>query len=123
MERLNGKNNFFFLKFTLYILSTTISIRLILPKHNFSLFSFFPIYNSYKTNISNVYLVTIVPKNWLQSTCTCLRFFKQYKCKHVLAVGIITELVTPPDDSNTAVLHVKPKKGRPTQAKKALLMQ
>lgn len=61
---------------------------------------------------------------WCEARCTCPAFFKEYTCKHIVAVasrlGIITEPVV---ERAKQPLHPKKKRGRPSKAKPASMRQ
>lgn len=71
------------------------------------------------------YIVKFSLFNWkTQSSCTCAGFFKQHMCKHIIAVGIRLNIVSPPATANPVPLAAtKRKPGRPKEATKALLLQ
>lgn len=58
-----------------------------------------------------------------ESTCTCPFFLKNGACKHVLGMLIRLQLVTVPTEAKLIPLGQKRKRGRPTKAKQALLVQ
>lgn len=63
-------------------------------------------------------------ENWkVYSTCTCPIFFKQYICKHIVAVAIRSNLVSCPDSANPMLLAPKRSGGRPKNATKSLMRE
>lgn len=56
------------------------------------------------------------------SNCTCPHFLKHTSCKHTLGMQIRLKLVIPPAEAKPAPLGPKRKRGRPTKAKCALLI-
>jgi len=54
---------------------------------------------------------------------TCLVFYKKNVCKHALGILIRLKLVSAPPKTKSMPLGQKRKRGRPTKAKRALLMQ
>lgn len=58
--------------------------------------------------------------DWMQSTCSCLRFMLKQMCKHVIAVALLKRVAVCPSDANPTVLCQKPKRGRKPNAKGAL---
>lgn len=60
---------------------------------------------------------------WINATCTCPCFQKEFMCKHVLGVAVRMGQETIPDDAKCAVLGAKRKRGRPAKAKSALIVQ
>lgn len=64
-------------------------------------------------------------KSWnTESKCTCVSFFKENICKHIIAVAMQEKIVKCPDSSNPTLLNKQKRKAGPTEkAKKALEMQ
>lgn len=71
------------------------------------------------------YVVKFSSDNWnTQSTCTCIAFFKQHMCKHIVAIGIRLKVIDPPSSANPVHLAATRRKvGRPKRTAKALSMQ
>eukprot|EP01024_Parvocaulis_polyphysoides_P009218 TRINITY_DN12837_c0_g1_i2.p1 TRINITY_DN12837_c0_g1~~TRINITY_DN12837_c0_g1_i2.p1 ORF type:complete len:610 (+),score=28.52 TRINITY_DN12837_c0_g1_i2:103-1932(+) len=57
------------------------------------------------------------------ATCTCPTFLKQFICKHIIGIAILRGYVTPPLQAKDVPLGQKRKRGRPSKAKKALIIQ
>ena len=55
-------------------------------------------------------------------SCTCPHFLKHASCKHTLGMQIRLKLVVPPAEAKTVPLGQKRKRGYPTKAKRALLI-
>ena len=60
---------------------------------------------------------------WMSSTCSCPFFFKNYNCKHSVGMAIRQGLLKPPPEAKTVAMGQKRKRGRPSKAQKALLIQ
>lgn len=69
--------------------------------------------------------VVLPSKNsdWVNGECNCPEFFKNYKCKHVTGLAIRLKYVIPPVEAKNIGIGQKRKRGRPTKAKRALLVQ
>ncbi|XP_028175937.1 uncharacterized protein LOC114364130 [Ostrinia furnacalis] len=68
----------------------------------------------------------IMPKNsnmWADSKCSCPKFAKKYMCKHVIGLAIRLKFVTVPLEAKNIQIGQKRKRGRPTKAKRALIIQ
>lgn len=63
--------------------------------------------------------------NWkVDSTCTCIEFFKQHACKHIIAIGIRLNVIEAPTSANPVRLAAtKRKPGRPKRTMTALSKQ
>ncbi|KAB0790703.1 hypothetical protein PPYR_14849, partial [Photinus pyralis] len=59
----------------------------------------------------------------LVSQCTCSRFLKEYICEHSLGLLVILGKAKVPIEAKSVPLGQKRKRGRPTTAKKALIIQ
>lgn len=67
------------------------------------------------------WITTVSMTDWkISSTCSCPCFFKQYMCKHVMALAVKEKLVELPVFSNPVPLAKKRKPGAISKAKKAL---
>jgi len=58
-----------------------------------------------------------------ESTCTCPFFLKQYQCEHLLGLKIRQHLVDVPPAARGVPMAQKRKRGRPSLAKRALIVQ
>jgi hypothetical protein len=63
------------------------------------------------------------PEEWRKVICTCPSFLKNYICKHVIGMAIRLKYCKPPPEAKNVEIGVKRKRGRPANAKKALLLQ
>jgi uncharacterized Zn finger protein len=61
--------------------------------------------------------------NWKQSTCTCPVYFKQYMCKHIIAICLSRKLTKAPHEAKQIKFGEQRKAGRPKQIVKALARQ
>jgi hypothetical protein len=77
-------------------------------------------FNDYKTWRSEVWEVRIEAE---VLTCTCPTFAKHRLCKHALGMKIRRKEVQVPPEAKNVPLGQKRKRGRPSKAKKALLLQ
>ncbi len=59
---------------------------------------------------------------WMKGSCSCPSYMKKYVCKHIVGLAIRLTFVTPPIEAKTLPLNQKRKRGRPSKAKKALLV-
>lgn len=68
------------------------------------------------------YIVTISKSSWQnESTCSCVSFFKQNICKHIIAIGMRNKIVKCPESANPILINQhKRKAGRIAAAKRAL---
>lgn len=80
-------------------------------------------FNDFKNSAFVVWEVDTSNSNWSEWTCSCPSFQKQYNCKHIVGVALRMKLVTAPDEAKTVPIGTRRKRGRPSKAKKALLVQ
>lgn len=67
--------------------------------------------------------VTEFNDDWKSSTCTCPFFFKNYMCKHSVGMPIRKGVLKPPPEAKNIPLGQKRKRGRPSKAMRALIIQ
>ena len=82
-------------------------------------------FDQFKKRAFSVWIVDL-PKNgekWLEGTCTCPVFMKEYICKHVVGIALRLKYTRAPPQAKNVPLGQKRKPGRPAKAKKALLVQ
>jgi hypothetical protein len=60
---------------------------------------------------------------WLYDICNCPAFFKKFMCKHVFCMAIRLNYCKPPPAAKNVLIDEKRYRGRPSKAKKALLIQ
>lgn len=65
----------------------------------------------------------ITKNNYCQGVCDCGSFLKKYMCEHILGIGLRMKFVVAPDEAKSLPLEQKRKRGRPTRAKTALIVQ
>lgn len=75
---------------------------------------------SFQRGLSKVFLDR---KNWSNSRCSCIFFFKNYYCFHIIALAVNQKLLTMPLKYNNKAIAPKAKAGRPAKAKKCLVRQ
>ena len=71
-------------------------------------------------------LCVCIPNNaeeWRKTTCTCPSFFKNYICKHIIGISIRLKYCKVPPEAKNVKIGTKRKRGRPSKARKALLIQ
>lgn len=78
-----------------------------------------------KYGFQQFWIVRFAFENWkTQSTCTCPAFFKQFICKHIIAVGIrLKEIQIPETINPVRIVATRKKPGRPAKSAKALIVQ
>lgn len=71
------------------------------------------------------YIVNMSSASWnSESTCSCVCFFKENICKHIIAIAMREAIIECPDSANPTSLSQYKRKAGPTQkAKKALVFQ
>jgi hypothetical protein len=71
---------------------------------------------------SNFYYVKIPreKENYLNGTCDCPNFFKEYICKHILGIALRLKHAVLPKEVCNVTLGKKRTRGRPSTIKKAL---
>lgn len=60
---------------------------------------------------------------WMNGCCSCPSFMKKFVCKHMVGLAIRLKFLTPPLEAKALPLNQKRRRGRPSKAKKALLVQ
>lgn len=81
--------------------------------------------DEFKTFYTSVWHVTLPKLNtqWMQATCTCPVFQKQFICKHVIGIAVRKHQVEIPEVARNVQIGAKRKRGRPAKGKKAHLRQ
>lgn len=71
------------------------------------------------------YIVQLSKESWkTESSCTCVSFFKENICKHIIAIGMREKIIQCPQSANpTSLSQYKRKAGPAQKAKKALQFQ
>ena len=67
-----------------------------------------------------VRLVKLDRKNWINSTCTCGWYLKNYNCYHLIVVAVNKGLTTIVNDYKDVPIERKLKRGRKAKVKEAL---
>lgn len=81
-------------------------------------------FDRYKSEFCNrFWVVTVVMVDEVRASCTCPVYLKKYACKHSLGMLIRLRKVKVPLEVLNIPLGEKRKRGRPSKAKKALLIQ
>lgn len=68
----------------------------------------------------------VMPKEkneWMKGICNCPQFFRKYMCKHILGLAIRLKYAAPPLEAKNIPIGQKRKRGRPSKAKRALIIQ
>lgn len=80
-------------------------------------------FDEFKENAFKGYCTVVPEEDWIKGTCTCPAFFKQYICKHIVGLAIRLKYLTVPIEAKQIPIGSKRKRGRPSKAKRALLLQ
>ncbi|CAF1379390.1 unnamed protein product [Adineta ricciae] len=82
-------------------------------------------FDHYKAKAFNVWHVTLPldESKWMDGRCNCPAFFKKFMCKHIVGLGIRMNYCKPPPAAKNIKIGEKRRRGRPTKAGKALLIQ
>ena len=85
----------------------------------------FNLFDTYKSAYFKIWCLCLSnnPEEWRASTCTCPFFLKNYICKHVIEMSIRLKYCKPPPEAKNVEIGTKRKRGRPSKARKALLLQ
>ncbi|CAF0823975.1 unnamed protein product [Adineta steineri] len=82
-------------------------------------------FDQYKAKAFNIWHV-ILPMDlakWLNGQCNCPVYFKKFMCKHIVGMAIRLNYSKPPPTAKNFPIGKKRRRGRPSKAKKALLIQ
>lgn len=81
--------------------------------------------SEFKSFYTSTWTVTrIKPEtNWLKAICSCPIYQKQFICKHVVGIAVLIGHVALPADAKNQIIESKRKRGRPTKAKTAYVVQ
>jgi hypothetical protein len=85
----------------------------------------FNLFDTYKSVYFKICCVCLPNKaeEWRKTTCTCPSFLKNYICKHIIGMSIRLKYFKPPPEAKNVEIGKKRKRGRPSKAKKALLIR
>lgn len=79
-------------------------------------------FNLFRKRAFSLWIVKIIDQDWQNGTCSCPKFRKEFKCKHLSRLAIHLKLVKPPAAAKQVPIGEKRKRGRPKKAKTALLV-
>jgi hypothetical protein len=82
-------------------------------------------FDQYKIKAFNIWCVTLPMDKlkWDEGVCNCPAFFKKFMCKHVIGMAIRLNHCKPPPAAKDVQIGEKRRRGRPSKAKKALIVQ
>jgi len=85
----------------------------------------FNLFDTYKSVYFKIWCLCLSnnPEEWRTATCTCPSFLKSYVCKHIVGMCIRLKYCKPPPEAKNVAIGTKRKRGRPSKARKALLLQ
>jgi len=72
---------------------------------------------------TSIWKIELNTDQWQNSKCSCIPFMKHYICKHIIAVANVFRLNTIPEQALQVPLGLKRKRGAPTKARTALIVQ
>ena len=82
-------------------------------------------FDQYKIKAFNIWCVTLPMDKlkWDEGVCNCSAFFKKFMCKHVTGMAIRLNHCKPPPATKDLQIGEKRRRGRPSKAKRALIVQ
>jgi len=82
-------------------------------------------FDQYKKRAFSVWIIDIPldTSKWFNGICNCPHFLKTYTCQHVVGIALRLKYCKAPPEAKNVPLGQKRKPGRPSKAKKALLVQ
>ncbi|CAF1507876.1 unnamed protein product [Adineta ricciae] len=82
-------------------------------------------FDQYKIKAFSIWNVTLPmdETKWMDGQCNCPGFFKKFICKHVVGLAIRLNYCKPPPAAKNIRIGEKRRRGRPSKATKALLIQ
>lgn len=81
-------------------------------------------FDEFKSNAFKGYCTVVPPnENWIKGTCTCPAFFKDFICKHIVGISMRLKCIDVPVEAKQIPIGSTRKRGRPSKAKRALLIQ
>ncbi|CAF4121394.1 unnamed protein product [Adineta steineri] len=83
----------------------------------------FTTFNQFKKSFNIWCLEMENDSHWKTSKCNCPAFMKNFICKHVVGMSIRLKYCKPPAAAETIPIGEKRKRGRPSKATPALLVQ
>ena len=81
-------------------------------------------FNELVKDNSSIWQLTIDTEEWINSTCSCPYYLKNYKCKHIIGIASRTNLpgATIPVSARDVPLGQKRKRGAPKKRTRALIV-
>lgn len=83
----------------------------------------FHTFDEYKINAFRAYVAKIEKNNWRNSTCSCPAFLKGFMCKHIMGILLKMKQLDAPPEAKPVPIGEKRKRGRPSKAKRARVLQ
>jgi hypothetical protein len=80
-------------------------------------------FDEYRQTRESMWTVNLSKSSWRTGNCNCPVFLKQGVYKHLIGMAIRLGVAKPPDEAKNIPLEQKRKRGRPSKAKPALVMQ
>ena len=82
-------------------------------------------FDAYAKDASSIWSIELNQENWKLGKCSCPYFIKNYMCKHLIGISARCKLVgcQIPLIAKQVPLGQKRKRGAPSKAKKALIVQ
>ena len=78
-------------------------------------------FKTYTNYQSKLWLVSMKGDDWKDAWCTS--FLKKNICKHIVGIAILKGFCDVPVEAKCIPIGAKPKRGRPSKAKKAFIVQ
>lgn len=79
-------------------------------------------FDLFKRRSTALWIVTITGDNWQEGTCTCPKYQKTFKCKHIMGVALRQKYAQAPAAAKNVPIGQKRKRGRPKKATKVLIV-
>ena len=80
-------------------------------------------FDAYHNLVNGIRYTRLNRTDFLASQCTCPEYFKSNVCKHILGMAAVAKINPIPNEAKGSALEIKPRRGRPAKAKKALVRQ
>lgn len=100
---------------TVYTISNSTSPPLKIPDN-------FTTFDDFKEKMFVSYQLEMPIGKWEDGICNCRDFMKKFICKHLVGMAIRLKLTTAPAEAKNIPIGAKRKPGRPSKAKKALIV-
>lgn len=85
--------------------------------------STFDSFDNFKEMMFTSYSTFLPTESWIKGKCTCRDYMKEFICSHIVGMAIRLKLTKTPTEAKTLEIGSKRKPGRPSKAKKALVVQ